>query len=139
MKITKGNFVFLICFIFSLIGIFSLFKSFNEIDNEFQSKNYLFKERLKLFSFLIFFSFSGISYYLITKNKFNNSNKMIGVILGCLAFVFNGFVLFFYPEMFSKGTLLMKKVTALVSIILFGIGLIFGIYKLLIIKKPRNN
>ena len=75
--ITKENFIYLTCFLFSLIGILSLFESFNEIDNELQSNENLFKERLKLISSFIFFPFIGISYYLITKNKSKNTFKLI--------------------------------------------------------------
>ena len=138
MKITKEIFIYLTCFLASLFSIILIFESFNEIDIEFESKEILFKERIELFSTLIFFSFGGISYYLITKNKSNNTYKLIGVILSSIAFIFNGLVLYFYPEMFLKGTLLFKKTIAIITVIFFGIGLIFGIYKLLI-KKPRSN
>ncbi len=138
MKKTKEIFIYLTCFLASLFSIILIFESFNEIDIEFESKEILFKERIELFSTLIFFSFGGISYYLITKNKSNNTYKLIGVILSSIAFIFNGLVLYFYPEMFLKGTLLFKKTIAIITVIFFGIGLIFGIYKLLI-KKPRSN
>jgi hypothetical protein len=138
MKKTKEIFIYLTCFLASLFSIILIFESFNEIDIEFESKEILFKERIELFSTLIFFSFGGISYYLITKNKSNNTYKLIGVILSSIAFIFNGLVLYFYPEMFFKGTLLFKKTIAIITVIFFGIGLIFGIYKLLI-KKPRCN
>ena len=139
MKITRAKFVYFICIVFSIIGMLVLFKSFNDIDNEYQSKEQLFKERLNLFSTLIFFSFGGISYYLITKNKSNNTFKLIGVILSSIAFIFNGLVLYFYPEMFSKGTLLFKKTIAIITIILFGTGLLIAIYKLITTQKPRKN
>lgn len=64
--------------------------------------------------------------------------KTIGGIIGSLAFILNGLVLFYYPETFSKGTSFTKKTIAIITIMFFGIGLIFGIYKLLI-KKPRSN
>jgi uncharacterized BrkB/YihY/UPF0761 family membrane protein len=138
MKKTKEIFIYLICFLASLFSIILIFESLNEIDIEFQSKENIFKERLKLLSSLIFFSFGGISYYLLTKNHLNNAKKTIGGIIGSLAFILNGLVLFYYPETFSKGTSFTKKTIAIITIMFFGIGLIFGIYKLLI-KKPRSN
>ena len=138
MKKTKEIFIYLTCFLASLLFIILIFESYNEIDIEFESKEIVFKERIKLFSSLIFFSFGGISYYLLTKNHLNNAKKTIGGIIGSLAFILNGLVLFFYPETFSKGTSFTKKTIAIITIIFFGIGLIFGIYKLLI-KKPRSN
>lgn len=109
MKKTKEIFIYLTCFLASLFSIILIFESFNEIDIEFESKEILFKERIELFSTLIFFSFGGISYYLITKNKSNNTYKLIGVILSSIAFIFNGLVLYFYPEMFFKGFFFFKN------------------------------
>jgi hypothetical protein len=145
-EILKMKLIYLICFLFTIGGLYILWDSFQ--NPELNSKG-LFQERIVAAAVTYFFGMCGIMLYVLKKDtaKINqhishhlntiiikgSRAKNTAAFFGCLGFVWIGLVLVIYPEQFD-GNYYKKVIGGWSCVVFFGFCLM-----LFLSRFFRNN
>lgn len=131
----KGYSIYLICFVFTVLGIYFLIESFTDSTFE-KSEQNLFRERFINLAGILFFGSGGFVIYFSKKYPhLDNKPKLFSILFGCLGFIFMCLAIIIYPESFKKGPKIVKYTIGIIGLIFFGFGLILSLIKLIRYKR----
>lgn len=135
MNKVKEYFIYFICFVFTVIGIYFFIDSF--VNNEFQkSELQLFRERYINLAGILFFGSGGFVIYFAKKYPHeDNKPKLFSILFGSLGFIAMSLAIIIYPESFKRGSKIVKYIIGFTGLIFFGIGFLFSLSKLIKYKK----